>query len=400
MVNTNISDHEKRVGYIVYKMMLCEGGYTKKELAEYTILSILHDLGLYKSRDISKMGLLETKSVWAHSIFGYLFLEKLSPIGDKAEVVLYHHLDYNKYALIRSEHMKIIPHLALADKIDVFYRIKNNGMQKDYFEKNRDIEFSGKSYDLFLEAEEKYHFTEKLDSNEYEEEFCNLFNEEVFDEEYKKSLLEMLVYAIDFRSEHTVIHTLATVSFAKALAKLMKLSEGEQYLVYYGALLHDLGKLSTPLEILEAPRKLTAEEMNIMKKHVEVTEEILEGLVNDEVLKIAVRHHEKLDGSGYPRGLTDEQLTVSQKIVAVADIISALYGRRSYKDSFDNKLVKKILKEDAAQNRISSEVVECAVVHYEEILQSFEKEKDKTVGVYLQMKDEFQKIYQRFRQFD
>ena len=93
----------------------------------------------------------------------------------------------------------------------------------------------------------------------------------------------MLVYIIDFRSQYTVIHTLATTIFAQELGELMHLSAQEKYSMYYGALLDDIGKIAIPLSILESTGKLSDKEMDIMKKHVEITDHILKGVVDDEV---------------------------------------------------------------------------------------------------------------------
>ena len=93
---------------------------------------------------------------------------------------------------------------------------------------------------------------------------------------------------------------------------------------------HDLGKIGIPLEILENPGRLTLEDMAVMKTHVEKTAVILNGWVSEEIRDLALRHHEKLNGTGYPDGLSASQLTLPQRILAVADIFSALTGERSY----------------------------------------------------------------------
>ncbi len=71
-----------------------------------------------------------------------------------------------------------------------------------------------------------------------------------------------------------------------------------------------------------------------MRSHVSITEDILGGTIAPDITKIAVRHHEKLDGSGYPRGLTEKELSMEEQVVAIADIVSALLGTRSYKEAY------------------------------------------------------------------
>ncbi len=400
IINAKIMNHGEITGYIMYKMLQCENQYTEQELVDYTMLGILHDIGLYKEDNVKKVSDFETTNLWPHSIYGFLFLKYLSPMDDKAEIVLYHHLDYNRYGLIQSRYKHIIEILNLADKMDTFLHLKDEKMEKDYFSQYRDIKFSGASLDLFHRAETKFGITAKLVNGEYKEELAELLAKRAFSEQYKKGFLEMLVYTIDFRSEHTVVHTLATVNFGQQIGRLMRLTGKDLRDLYYGALLHDLGKIAIPLNILESTGRLSDEEMKVMKAHVRITEMILEGVVDDAVLQIAVRHHEKLDGSGYHKGLTGDQLTLPQQIVAVADILSALYGKRSYKDSFSSELIQKIMTEDAENNKINKTAVETLIRNYDKVIAEFEKEKENTIGLYLEIKEQYAIISERFEAFN
>lgn len=397
VINPNIMAHGEIVGYMLYKMLECDQSYSEQELLDYTLLGIMHDIGLYREEGINNVADFETEDVlWSHSIYGFLFLKYLSPIGDRAEIVLYHHLDYNRYGLVKSKYEHVTECLALADKMDNYMRRKETKMDPDYFNKYRDIKFSGKALDLFFQAEKKYGITTNLASGEYKDELNEMLSRRVFSEKYKKGFLEMLVYIIDFKSEHTVVHTMSTVNFAEQLGRLMKLSAREVRDLYYGALLHDLGKIAIPLNILESPGRLSDEEMRVMKAHVQITEMILSGLVNEDVLQIAIRHHEKLDGSGYHRGLSEKDLTLPQQIVAVADILSALYGKRSYKGSFDSELIKKILNEDADNHKISKSTVNCLMMNYDSVIKKYEAQKDQTIGLYLNIKQQYEEISKKF----
>ena len=397
VINPNIMTHGEIVGYMLYKMLQCEQKYSEQELLDYTLVGIMHDIGLYREARIHNVADFETEDVlWSHSIYGFLFLKYLSPLGKKAEMVLYHHLDYNRYSLIKSKYEHVTECLALADKMDNFMRRKETKMEQDYFSKYRDIKFSGRALDLFFQAEKRFGITTQLASGEYKDELNEILSKRVFSEKYKKSFLEMLVYIIDFKSEHTVVHTMSTVNFAEQLGRLMKLSARQLRDLYYGALLHDLGKIAIPLNILESPGRLSDEEMRVMKAHVQITEMILSGLVSEEVLQIAIRHHEKLDGSGYHRGLSEQDLTLPQQIVAVADILSALYGKRSYKGSFDSDLIKKILNEDADNHKINKSVVNDLMMNYDGVIKRYEAQKDQTIGLYLNIKQQYEEISKKF----
>lgn len=400
IINARIMNHGEITGYIMYKMLEYEQQYTEQELVDYTMLGILHDIGLYKEDNVKNVTEFETKNLWPHSIYGFLFLKYLSPMDDKAEIILYHHLDYNRYGMIQSKYKHIIEILNLADKMDTFLHLKEENLEKDYFNLYRDIKFSGAALDLFHKAEARYGITANLVNGKYKDELTELLAKRAFSEQYKRGFLEMLVYTIDFRSEHTVVHTLATVNFAQQIGRLMRLSGKDQRDLYYGALLHDLGKIAIPLNILESTGRLSDEEMKVMKAHVRITEMILEGVVDNDVLQIAVRHHEKLDGSGYHKGLTGDMLTMPQQIVAVADILSALYGKRSYKDSFSSDLIKKIMTEDADNNKINHAAVDTLMRNYDNVIKEFEKAKEGTIGLYLKIKEQYAIMIERFQAFN
>ena len=400
IINARIMNHGEITGYIMYKMLEYEQQYTEQELVDYTMLGILHDIGLYKEDNVKNVTEFETKNLWPHSIYGFLFLKYLSPMDDKAEIILYHHLDYNRYGMIQSKYKHIIEILNLADKMDTFLHLKEENLEKDYFNLYRDIKFSGAALDLFHKAEARYGITANLVNGKYKEELTELLAKRAFSEQYKRGFLEMLVYTIDFRSEHTVVHTLATVNFAQQIGRLMRISGKDQRDLYYGALLHDLGKIAIPLNILESTGRLSDEEMKVMKAHVRITEMILEGVVDNDVLQIAVRHHEKLDGSGYHKGLTGDMLTLPQQIVAVADILSALYGKRSYKDSFSSELIQKIMTEDADNNKINHAAVDILMRNYDKVIAEFEKAKEGTIGLYLKIKEQYAVMIERFQAFN
>lgn len=400
IINPRIIEHGEVTGYILYKMLQYEQNYSTQELLDFTMLGILHDIGLYKESNVSNIADYETNNLWSHSIYGFLFLKYLSPMEEKAEIVLYHHLDYNRYSLINSKYLSVIEYLSMADQMDAFMKKERGSEEGDYFIKYRDIKFSGKAMDLFFKAESKYQIMKNLVSGDYQKELSDLLSQKTFTEKYKRGFLEMLAYTIDFRSEHTVIHTISAVNFAEQLGRLMRLSATQLRDVYYGTLLHDIGKIAIPIEILESTGRLVDEDMRVMKAHVRITEMILEGLVSDEVLQIAARHHEKLDGTGYHKGLSEQELTLPQKIVAVADILSALYGKRSYKESFENETIKKILTEEAENHKISKEVVDCLLLSYDKVIKNYEQQKSKAIGVYLEIKKQHAETLKRFESFE
>lgn len=391
--------HGEITAYIFYNMLKADRSYTEMELAEYTLVGMMHDIGMIKTGydDVIQC---ETNNVWAHSIYGYLFLKYLSPVGEMAEVILYHHLPYHLHAHIQSSQMKVAEYLTLADKMDIFMRMEGHGMDGNYFVEKADIDFSAKALEIFHEAREKYSMLEKLRSGEYRLELTELFERVVFSEREKKSFLEMLVYAIDFRSQQTVIHTMSTKTFALEIGRIMRLPASDLQILYYGTLMHDIGKIVIPLSILEAPRRLSKAEMEVMKKHVVFSENILRGIFDDRIVDVAVKHHEKLDGTGYPLGIDGEQLSLCERIATVADILSALYSKRSYKAAYPPQKVKAILREDAESGKICKDVVEVAITNFNTIITNYETQRNDTMQRYLEIVRQYESIYERFKVFE
>lgn len=392
--------HGEITGYIFYNMLRAEGVYTDVELAEYALVGMMHDIGMIKTGYRQNIVECEKNNVWAHSVYGYLFLKYLSPVGDMAEIVLYHHLPYYLHGKIKSNYMKLAEYLTLADKMDVFMRMEGHGMDGDYFQKRANIEFSAQALNAFQNAQNKFNFMARLKNNEYQQEMAELFAQVSFSERQKKGFLEMLVYAIDFRSQQTVIHTMSTRNFALSIGRMMRVPTVDLQILYYGALLHDIGKIVIPLSILEAPRRLTDEEMRIMKAHVVITDKILRGALDERIVNVAAKHHEKLDGTGYPKGLKEEELSKLERIVAVADILSALYGKRSYKDSFPPEKIKAILQDDADNGKICPDIVKVAIGNFDTIIRDYEKERDVTMERYMDLVHQYDSIYERFKSFD
>jgi HD-GYP domain-containing protein (c-di-GMP phosphodiesterase class II) len=118
-------------------------------------------------------------------------------------------------------------------------------------------------------------------------------------------------------------------------------------LVRRAALLHDIGKLSVSNAILEKPGKLTPEEWTIMRMHPAYTRTILRNIRGfDHLAYIAAAHHERLDGTGYPEGLTAESMSIPARIIAVADVYQALTEKRPYRESLPLDVVFEMMDRD------------------------------------------------------
>jgi putative nucleotidyltransferase with HDIG domain len=144
--------------------------------------------------------------------------------------------------------------------------------------------------------------------------------------------LTALARAIDAKSHWTSGHSERVTGWAMKIAGAMGLSEKDLEIIHRGGLLHDIGKIGTPLAILDKPGKLTDEEMQQMRDHVRIGARILEPIPGfSECMPIVLQHHEWVDGSGYPEGLKGNEITLHARIFAVADCYDALISDRPYR---------------------------------------------------------------------
>ena len=389
MQNPKLVDHGSRVGYLVAKMLETNGS-ASSEIIEAYILGLLHDVGAFKTEEIVKLIQFETDKVENHSIYGYLILKLSEVIEGKEEVILHHHTPWEKLKLYGIENKQLANLLFLADRVEIYLRSKGEPISEDKLENTR--WFSEENIQLFKRTEEKFNVQQRLLDGSFINDTEKYLYQAEFSEDELRKLIRMVAILIDFRSESTVTHTITMVSAAVALAKLMGLKQQQIDEIYTGAYIHDLGKVAIPLEILEKPGKLDYDEMEVMKTHVILTGNIIGGHVSDNVYKIAMRHHEKLDGMGYPYGIKEEVLSLPERIVVVADIFSALTGKRSYKDSMPKEQVVAIMQQMSERHQIAGEVVDVLLHNYEAVEQQVNLECSKILRKYEEMKEEFVKI--------
>lgn len=392
-IDIRLVNHGRRVAYIIMKMLQADGSYSRKHMHEICILAALHDIGAYAKEEIDQMMLFESENVYDHSIYGYLFFKYMSPLGEWADAILYHHTDYESNISENSrENRDVAAMLHLADKMDVLFRSGEPWLDTEESRKQQEIRFGKTAVDLFWEADKRFGAGKKLRDGTYREELAECLSTAEYSENTLLEYIRMIAYAIDFRSEVTASHTITTASISMELGKLLGMDAAELEKIQLGAYLHDIGKIATPPEILGKAGALTLEEMRIMRKHVEITGKILKGCTDEDVFRIAFRHHEKMDGSGYPEQLRADQLTMSDMIVAVADHISALVGKRSYKEGFPKEKVLEILRQQKDGGKLCGSVTDQAIRHYDAILETSKKNIKVIAEQYNRFSEEFKQL--------
>lgn len=395
-IDPRLTEHGSHVAYIISRMLQDTGQYTKQELRDICFLAQLHDIGAYKTEEISRMLQFETDDIWDHSFYGYLFIRYFSPLKELAPAVLLHHITWNflEQGDMPSTKLKDLSQiLHIADRIDVSMSLENRSWKETLqliIQGTNNI-FAPHIVDLAARLD----FKDSIE-NEWrkDSEYFDSLTSIPLSEEESTEYLKMLVFIIDFRSHHTVTHTITTTSISYELGKLLSLNEEQLNQVLCGSLLHDLGKIAIPVEILEYPGKLSQKAMGIMRTHVNFTEKIFGGSIDKTIERIALRHHEKLNGSGYPKKLKAEDLTTEERLVAIADIISALTGTRSYKASFPTDSILSILTRMKGDGLLDESIVDLATEHLDDILNTTFIRCQPILSIYEKLRKEYESLPQ------
>ncbi|MCX8017454.1 MAG: response regulator [Rhodocyclaceae bacterium] len=209
-------------------------------------------------------------------------------------------------------------------------------------------------------------------------------------EEVKKALAEvaarereaifLLTRAAEYRDPETGAHILRMAHYSRLIGEALGLAEDELDLLLEAAPMHDIGKVGIPDAILLKPGKLDDDEFAIMKRHAEIGHQILQGhSLSNRMLRmaaeIAISHHEKFDGTGYPRRLAGEAIPLSGRIVAVADVFDALTSPRPYKRAWRLEEATAFLREQSGKH-FDPACVEAFFSVWEQVLEIRERFKD------------------------
>ncbi|HXG30439.1 MAG TPA: HD domain-containing phosphohydrolase [Thermodesulfobacteriota bacterium] len=165
--------------------------------------------------------------------------------------------------------------------------------------------------------------------------------------------IRCLAVAAEYKDENTGTHINRMSHYTALLAQGLNLPPNEVELILHASKMHDVGKIGIPDSILLKPGKLTEEEMEIMKQHTIIGARILEGSLS-EILQagkvMALSHHEKWDGSGYPKGLSGKDIPLWGRICAVADVFDAITSDRPYHKAMPNEKAYEILREERGRH--------------------------------------------------
>lgn len=383
LISKTLVGHHKRVAYVSYRFGL-KLGLDIKEMKKLIAASLLHDLGIfYLDQEYQDLNSDDENNF--HAEVGYKLLEQNCFDPEIADIIRYHHHDYSN----NQNQLSNIIHLAdrivvlISDGKSVLNQVNHI---KKVIENNKE-RFCPECLKLFPELIENEAFcldiiSEKVISKELDNFFEDIDWKMDLDELINVS--KLISHITDFRSPFTAAHSQGLAAVAPALAEKYNYSKRECKEIKAAAYLHDIGKLMVPTEILNKKGKPTKKEWNILRSHTYYTYQALSTSPKlDKIRNMAAYHHEKLDGTGYPFQLDKKDLNLSERIMAVADIFTAITEDRPYRKGMKKNKVEKILTEMSLSNKIDKDIVATLLENYNEINQ-LRIEKQKNASDYYQ----------------
>lgn len=189
--------------------------------------------------------------------------------------------------------------------------------------------------------------------------------------------IQSLAEIVEAKSEFTGLHVKRVSEYTRILAEAMKYSKEDVNTIRIASMMHDIGKINIPAEILEKPGKLTDEEFEVIKTHITEGERLLRnapGKIMETAKIIALEHHEKWDGTGY-LGRKNTEIHLDSRIVALADVFDALVSERPYKRPFSDEKAKEIIVGDRGSH-FDPDVVDAFVDNFDRFLEIHAKYPD------------------------
>ena len=354
--------------------------------SKLALLCMLKDIGTYY-----KSGVIPRSNHALAAASSYAFMHNCSPFGEDAKPLLFYQSKYledtydpdQQAGLLMTLVNQIVEYnyqeYSVPEMIELIKNDKRHVFNPDQVTK------------MFKLLKEQPDIYEKLnDKNSiFIYETSKYISSANYSVDELMGFIDMATYAFEFHNSETLAHTVTVAAIAEELARLSKLPDSMIAEIRLASLIHDIGKIRVPLEILCFPGRLNQEMYEEMKKHVIYTREIVTGCFSYKIVDIASHHHEKLDGSGYPDGLRERDLSVGDKIIAIADITSALYCKRSYKDSFTDEKIIELLKNDVASGKLDKRIFNHLVNNWEDIMTITKGVEQNVIEQYNAMRQEF-----------
>lgn len=377
LVSTRLTNHHQQVAYLAF--CLSEYiGLPQSEQRDIFLAALIHDIGALSTKE--KLELIETEpvNVNSHGFVGAKLLEGFKPLQNAAGIVKFHHVrwDAGKGSAFMGEDVPLASHIIhLADRTCALINPERNMLTQlpDILARIREQAgsvFRPNLVDALFEIKEKDYIWLDLvlSASAKNISSARLFGIHELEIDDIVDLAGIFSLIIDFRSRFTARHSSGVARTAQRLAELVGFSPYECKMMLIAGYLHDLGKIAISDEVLEKPYKLNEDEFNEMRAHTFYTYRALEPLEPLKTINAwASYHHEKLDGTGYPFHIAGDNLPLGSRVMAVADVFTAITEDRPYRKGMDFNSAKEVLCKMVADKALDGQIVKLLIENYEEL---------------------------------
>lgn len=372
-----LSEHSRRVAYI--SLRIGEEFRLKREESSFLFLSaLLHDAGLVSKKTFLSLRDVDWSGAQGHCEDGYRILKQSRVLGRFAPVIRSHHDRWaggNRSGLAGDDIPLASRIIYVADRVDMLMQVMGvsgiDGRDRvlEWTRVHRGKHFDPDVVEALAAAASRDAFWFDVTSRlirERIEEFMPPYDVLCSAGELRDAA-GAFARIIDLKTPFTLTHSLEVSRIASRLACVFGFREEDMVLMEVAGLLHDLGKLGIPDEILEKPGRLAPDEAVVMRRHVYDTYVILRSVKGlEEVAEWAAFHHERLDGSGYPFGHSGERLSLGSRIMAAADVFQALNQDRPYRPRIPESQVVRIMRDHADRGQLDAAVISELLKHYDD----------------------------------
>ncbi|EJS1625224.1 HD-GYP domain-containing protein [Vibrio cholerae] len=373
-------NHGHRVGYMAYSCAQAME-WSEEECQLVFALGLIHDCGVAQKRDFYRLlENMQPDNTQQHCVRGNELLSNCPPLAPFADAILYHHTPWDelKNIAISDRNKRFAALIFLADRVDYLKELYPRDEYGNVTQEARNqvgLEIGRLSGSLFerdlvrtmqhLLSKEFIWFS--MEHHHIEAMGHNLpptpFFEQKLGVEEIMSIAMLMANVVDAKSQFTFQHSQKVAELCQHLAKELGLNVEMQKALYLTGLVHDIGKLHTPEEILHKPGKLNESEYLCIQRHSTDSRYTLQMVFGQSVVcEWAGNHHERLDGSGYPRGLQGSAIDLPSRIIAIADVFQALTQARPYRGSMSLNEVMNIMRHEVSCGRLDSQVFD-VIVH-------------------------------------
>lgn len=378
--------HGKRVGIMSAN---CAGvmGWSIEQQMEMFDLGMLHDIGVSSTQ--THQHLLQEFD-WPrsreHAELGFRLLSEFPPLAHLATPIRYHHTRWEQLLQMIPGQLTMQQAIQanlifLTDRVDTFAAPHYGQYLFDHVEgiRQRVLSVSGSYFspelvDVFIAASRAEAFWLMLEPRSIQSYLQDQLGHGAHPRvgmPQLRALAYIFSRIVDAKSEFTATHSLGVARLARFLAEKMGVGQDQCDKLEVAGLLHDLGKLRVPDDLLNKPGKLDTHERQIMNTHSFETYQILRKIDGfGEIALWAAYHHEEPDGTGYPFHVPEKKLSLEARILRVADIVQAMAQTRPYRPGMTGEQIKVFLLELVGKGKLDSQVVDVTIANLSESIQA------------------------------